>query len=174
MKFEGGVFKPTGNEPDEMEDFFKYFQFVTRFFEKFNKTKLSVVDNVASYNATVTIPHGIVIKITHGLGYVPNIVTANGRVEFIQIIDSTVSTVTIKAKLMTTSIIGTTPNRPQNRMLVANSDFFYVGDSIRIGQNTRELMGIDKGKLILKENVTYGESVNTASLAAENCKVFII
>lgn len=175
MKFEGGIFKTTGKEPDTLDDFFKYFNYVTRFLSDFNTKRLNIVENLAHYNTKLAIPHMVEKTITHRLGYTPKTIILNGRVEWYQITFRDVSTINVKAKLASALIMVPQYNLAHNRILVSDSSIFVVNDKVRIGvNNNRTITGIDKGRLVLDSNVIYDESINTVTLASENCNVFVI
>ena len=127
MKFEGLVFKPTGNEPKEMAPFLQHYSFVNRFFQAFNREKLTTTDNIANFSAPVVLQHGIQSIITHNLNYVPRIVQHNGRVELIEVTASDVKKITIRPRLHTVSILNPSYNRPQLQIQVSDISFFVQG-----------------------------------------------
>ncbi len=174
MRFEGIVYKPTGNEPKEMDSFFTHYGLVNRFLQTFNTTKLTTNDNVGNFSGKVSILHGVETNIFHNLQYVPKTVQANGRVEFIQIINSTVAKIRIKCKLLTVQIIEPTPGKLMDKIQVSDVTFFKNTDSINVGNKVVKLKGIDGKTLLIDGNVSYDKTVNTVSLAVELATVFVI
>lgn len=173
MRFEGAVFKPTGNEPKEMDSFFNHYALVNRFLQTFNTQKLTVVDNVASYSVEQELFHGSEISIPHPLRYPPRTVQYNGRIEFLQVIYATVERVRVKPKLLTVQILEPTPGRAQSRIAVSDTTFFRLSDSVRIGNTILKLKGIDGNILVLSGNVVYDSTIKTVSLASEVASLFI-
>jgi hypothetical protein len=174
MKFEGISYQPTGNEPAELAKFLQHYALVNRFLLRFNETGISVAENLKTFNRIVPIAHGLKMTIAHNLGSAPLSFQANGRIEFIQIISKSSRNVVIKAKLLTVAILETTPGKPQDRIPVSDVTFFKVGDQVTVGKQVRTIMGIDKEKLLLDNNVIYDSTIHTVSLYSEKADIFMM
>jgi hypothetical protein len=174
MKFEGISYQPTGNEPPGLDKFLQHYALVNRFLLQFNESGVSTSENLKTFNSIVPIIHGVEMVIQHNLGKAPVSFQANGRVEFVQIVLKSSRTIRILAKLLTVNILEVTPGRPQNRIPVSDVSFFQVTDLVAVGRQVRKIMGIDKEKLLLDNNVIYDETVHTLSLYSENADVFMM
>jgi hypothetical protein len=174
VKFEGSTFKIKGTEPVGLEAFFSHYSLVNKFLTRFNIEKLTSADNLANVVAQCGLPHGSSVEITHNLGFKPAFVSCNGRVEFLQVISATTTSLTLKAKLLTVQIIDPSPGIPVTEIKVSDTSFFTEDDYVKIGQSVRKLRGIYSGKLVLDGNVVYDDTVKTMSLASTQVTLSIM
>ena len=169
MKFEGGVYVPTGNEPMGLVEFMAHYQKVSRFLVESNSRRIGMSTDVLNSVERVLVVHGVPNTFSHRLGRTPlAAILVSGRSVFVKTLSLTTNSMTALIKLHMVNMVNPQPNRAADRIAVDDTTFFVVGDRIKVGNNVRTLKGIDKGVLVLDGTVTYDSSVNTLSLSTES------
>lgn len=171
MKFEAQTYKAMGTEGAEFSRFLDHYFFVTKFLLQFNSEGFRMGQDVRMDTQSILLTHGQNNTIRHKLGNVANVIFS-GRIEHHSVIQVGPGSIVVFPKLLTSLIINPVFNKLTNKITVADSTAFRIGDRILIGSSVRTLTNILGNEFTLDENVMY-DKVYVVSLATETVKAIV-
>jgi hypothetical protein len=176
MKLQIPSYQALRDVPKDVKEMWKYFSQTMNFLQSFVQNGISLEDNINHMLYSGPAFSGVVTTIKHSLKRKPKLaIICEGRVDFLQVIGSDSSTITVKARLLNTTGDAEKKDTSTKRIYTPSATFFTKNDRVRIDgvDNTVAAVATDGLSLLLDKDVT-GSISHNVELYIDNVKILIL